>query len=80
MMKGRTTFVIAHRLATVRNADRIFVFDKGQIVESGSFNELVKKGGLFAELAKAQFLAGDSGREIVEGVREGASLEGGSWH
>ncbi len=63
MMKGRTTFVIAHRLATVRNADRIFVFDKGVIVESGTFDELVDLGGTFADLAKAQFMAGDGGKK-----------------
>lgn len=56
MMRGRTTFVIAHRLATIRNASRIFVFDKGHIVENGSFEALVAKGGVFAELAQAQFL------------------------
>jgi ATP-binding cassette subfamily B protein len=57
LMKGRTTFVIAHRLATVRNAKRILVFDKGCIVESGSIDELVAKGGVFAKLAGAQFPA-----------------------
>lgn len=57
VMKGRTTFVIAHRLATIRNANRILVFDKGRIVEAGSFEELVALGGRFAELAKAQFMA-----------------------
>ena len=57
VMKGRTTFVIAHRLATVRNATRILVFDKGRIVESGGFDELVAKRGVFAKLAEAQFLA-----------------------
>ena len=56
-MKGRTTFVIAHRLATIRNADRILVFDQGRIVETGTFDELVAKGGRFAELARAQFMA-----------------------
>ena len=56
VMKGRTTFVIAHRLATVRNATRILVFDQGRIIESGSFDELVAKGGRFADLASAQFL------------------------
>jgi ATP-binding cassette subfamily B protein len=55
-MKGRTTFVIAHRLATVRSATRILVFDQGRIVESGTFDELVALGGRFAELARAQFL------------------------
>jgi ATP-binding cassette subfamily B protein len=54
---GRTTFIIAHRLATVRNATRILVFDQGRIVESGSFEELVAQGGRFAELARAQFMA-----------------------
>ena len=54
---GRTTFVIAHRLATVRNATRILVFDQGRIVECGSFDELVLQGGRFAELARAQFMA-----------------------
>jgi ATP-binding cassette subfamily B protein len=56
VMKGRTTFVIAHRLATVRNADRIFVFHDGRIVEQGTFDELVAQGGRFAELARAQFM------------------------
>jgi glucan exporter ATP-binding protein len=56
VMKDRTTFVIAHRLATVRNASLILVFDKGRIVESGTFDELVRKGGVFSDLAKAQFM------------------------
>ena len=57
-MKGRTTFVIAHRLATIRNADRIVVFDSGRIVEIGSFDDLVALNGRFAELARAQFMVG----------------------
>jgi ATP-binding cassette subfamily B protein len=57
VMKDRTTFVIAHRLSTVRNATRIMVFENGRIVESGSFDELVKQNGVFAGLARAQFLA-----------------------
>ena len=57
VMKDRTTFVIAHRLATVRNATRILVFEDGRIVESGTFQELVDRGGVFAALARAQFLA-----------------------
>ena len=55
-MKGRTTFVIAHRLATVRRATRILAFDHGRIVESGTFEQLVARGGIFAALAKAQFM------------------------
>ena len=54
---GRTTFVIAHRLATIRNADRIFVFDHGRIVETGSFDELVAEGGRFTKLAGGQFVS-----------------------
>jgi ATP-binding cassette subfamily B protein len=57
VMRGRTTFVIAHRLATVRKATRILVFEGGRIIESGNFEALVALGGRFAELAKAQFLA-----------------------
>jgi ATP-binding cassette subfamily B protein len=55
VMKGRTTFVIAHRLATVRNATRILVFANGRIIETGTFDELVKRGGAFAEFVRAQF-------------------------
>ena len=60
VMKGRTTFVIAHRLATVRNADRILVFDGGRIIETGSFDELMRLGGHFADLARSQFMAEDT--------------------
>ena len=55
VMKGRTTFVIAHRLATVRNASRILVFRHGRIAESGTYEELKRRGGFFAELVQAQF-------------------------
>jgi ATP-binding cassette subfamily B protein len=56
VMRDRTTFVIAHRLSTIRNATRILFFDGGRVIESGTFDELVTKGGRFAELAKAQFM------------------------
>jgi ATP-binding cassette, subfamily B, beta-glucan exporter len=58
VMKGRTTFVIAHRLATVRDATRILVFANGRIVETGTFSELQRRGGFFAELVAAQFGTG----------------------
>lgn len=62
VMKGRTTFVIAHRLATIRNADRIFVFAEGKIVERGSFDELVALNGRFANLARAQFMVAETAK------------------
>ena len=51
-----TTFVIAHRLSTVKNADRIYVIERGRVVETGSHSELTKSGGLYARLARAQDL------------------------
>jgi ATP-binding cassette, subfamily B, beta-glucan exporter len=66
VMKGRTTFVIAHRLSTIRNATRILVFDNGRVIENGTFDELVAKGGRFAELAKAQFMVQESARASMQ--------------
>jgi ATP-binding cassette subfamily B protein len=54
LMAGRTTFIIAHRLSTVRDADEILVFDDGRIVEQGSFNELLARQGDFATLVETQ--------------------------
>jgi ATP-binding cassette subfamily B protein len=58
-MRGRTTLVIAHRLATVLRADRIVVMDQGRVVEEGRHADLVAKGGLYAHLAELQFGAGE---------------------
>lgn len=55
MLKGRTSFVIAHRLSTIQNADRIFVIDKGGIIESGTPQELMEKKGEYYKLRQAQF-------------------------
>ena len=69
VMKDRTTFVIAHRLATIRNATRILVFREGRVIEAGSFDELVAQDGAFAELARSQFLVSDkriAGENVAE--------------
>jgi ABC-type multidrug transport system fused ATPase/permease subunit len=52
LTQGRTTFVIAHRLSTVRNAELILVLEGGRVVERGRYRELVQAGGLFAELER----------------------------
>lgn len=61
IMHGRTTLIIAHRLATVLNADRILVMDEGRIVEEGTHASLVARNGLYARLARLQFEMGASG-------------------
>ncbi len=58
LMSGRTTLIIAHRLATVLKADRILVLDQGRVVEEGTHESLIRHGGLYAKLAKLQFDAG----------------------
>ena len=55
LMEGRTSFVIAHRLSTIRNADLILVLREGDIVEQGTHDELLAKGGAYAELYNSQF-------------------------
>ena len=65
LMVGRTSFVIAHRLSTVKNADKILVFEKGKIVEVGNHDELIAKNGLYANLYNVQFKKKDS-EELAE--------------
>ncbi len=55
LMQGRTTLVIAHRLATIKSADRIVVMDEGRIVEEGTHQSLIARNGLYARLAELQF-------------------------
>jgi ATP-binding cassette subfamily B protein len=67
LVQGRTSLVIAHRLATVRTADRIVVMQAGRVVGEGRHDELLAAGGLYAELATLQFM-GDSPPESAQGV------------
>jgi subfamily B ATP-binding cassette protein MsbA len=65
LMQGRATLMIAHRLSTVRNADRIHVIEAGRVVETGSHAELVKLGGLYSRLARQQSLDGDPVTAVI---------------
>ena len=67
LMEGRTTFVIAHRLSTVRRADLILVMDKGQIVERGTHDDLLARGGLYKEIHDLQLMQRDGFAEEMEG-------------
>ena len=64
LMEGKTTFIIAHRLSTVRQADLILVVRAGQIVEQGTFSELLHRGGPFASLYRTQFGLRDDERKF----------------
>jgi ABC-type multidrug transport system fused ATPase/permease subunit len=66
LTQGRTTFMIAHRLPTVRNADLILVLDQGQPVEQGRFDELIEQSGLFAQLAQGGKFAPDA--QAITGI------------
>jgi ATP-binding cassette, subfamily B, bacterial MsbA len=78
LLEGRTALVIAHRLATVRRADRILVMDAGRIVEEGTHRELLARGGLYARLYELQFRDEDQGAGAVsdEGGSGGGSTGG----
>ena len=56
MMQGRTSFIVAHRLSTIRNADEILVMKDGSIIEQGSHDELMARGGFYKDLYNSQFV------------------------
>ena len=68
LLVGRTTLIIAHRLSTVRRADRLLVLDQGRIVEEGSHAELLAQGGLYARLYQRQFRDGDTMLPVAENL------------
>jgi ATP-binding cassette subfamily B protein len=70
LAENRTTVIIAHRLATVKKADRIIVLDKGQIVAEGTHDALVAEGGMYAKLAKLQFTDGKTKKDVKTDATE----------
>jgi ABC-type multidrug transport system fused ATPase/permease subunit len=71
LLAGRTALVIAHRLSTVRRADRIYVIDEGRIVEQGSHEALLEQEGLYHDLYERQFIAWENGSSPSEGPSNG---------
>ncbi len=68
-MKDRTTFIIAQRLSTIKNADRILVLENGEMAEFGTHNELMAKGGIYKRIYETQFLEKAPEEILVSGVR-----------
>jgi ATP-binding cassette, subfamily B, bacterial MsbA len=68
LLRGRSTLIIAHRLSTVRRADRVTVLDHGRIVEEGTHDALLAHEGTYAKLYRGQFRASPDARELVPGT------------
>lgn len=72
-LKGRTVLIVAHRLSTIENADKIIVLDHGQIVEQGTHRELLKHSGLYAQLVQKQIMHGVDADSTTVGSKSGTS-------
>ena len=68
-MKGRTSFIVAQRLSTIKNADRIMVLDNGEIVEFGTHNELMAKDSVYRRIYETQFLEKATRRTLEAGAK-----------
>jgi ATP-binding cassette subfamily B protein len=73
LTEGRTTFVIAHRFSTIRDADRIIVIDHGEVVEQGTHAELLSRGGAYARLYRAQFEDPVTPAQVASPATEGSA-------
>ncbi|MEE9274831.1 MAG: ATP-binding cassette domain-containing protein, partial [bacterium] len=78
LMEGRTTIVVAHRLATVRDAAAIAVLDKGRVVEMGSHDELMARGGIYRRLSEMQFTVSEAGPDAGKGAAAGKDTPAGA--
>ncbi len=77
LMRGRTTFLISHRLAAVRHADRILVVDEGRLVEQGTHDELMRQEGLYHELYQTQMEGRRHGRRMATAIPAGEAMDAG---
>ena len=73
LMAGRTSFVIAHRLSTIRDADLILVMNHGRIIEQGTHEQLLAKGGFYADLYNSQFTGARLAKDLPELQPAGAA-------